>query len=201
MSSPEPTAALEVLDEMQRGLRVEFAWSGDRFRHVISVAQGAERLPLLSTIEGDVGALFPPSPCYTELHRQEQTLFLTGATSACHWSLSVEAAQALFQGLPKCSLTFDVACRLRSAPALLGSEYRLEEADGIKVQRNTRGELSFVQSPSEAEFVLLSGELASSRAGSRFILSDSRILGVTPSEELPEKAPATVRWRYAFRVV
>lgn len=154
MSSQEPTGTLEVLNEAGRGVRVEFHKSGGRFGHVILAIHGEKRFPVLTSVESNKSQLLPHIPCFSEFHQQEQTLFLTGASSAGHWSMSVQVAEARIpeyedaevlstlhqryglnaQGTPRNRqpvfqfLLFDVACRLRESGHHVGSEYLVTEA-------------------------------------------------------------------------
>lgn len=153
MSCQEPAGALEVLDETGQGVRVEFHESGDRFGHLILAVRGEKVFPVLESFEGTESQSLSHAPCFQEIHQQGQTLFLTGASSAGHWSMSVQAAEArileyedtellgtLHQryglnaaGAPRDSqpvfrfLLFDVACRLKDSDHHVGSEYLLAE--------------------------------------------------------------------------
>lgn len=118
MASPPPMVALESLDERRQGLRVEFHWRVDRYVHTIYRVTGDTMVPIISSLEGTEDDMFPTSPGLVDLHRQEKILFLTGATSICHWSLSVQAKHAP-------SLVFEVACRPKAQPTWLGSTYEV----------------------------------------------------------------------------
>ena len=117
-----PPVVLEALDAQGQGLRVEFQKQGDRFTHKLFAVSGKpvsgkEVQLLLESVEGPPGEAAPPSPPFTELHQQQDTLFLTGATTLGHWSMSVQALDN--------RLLFDVACRAKSTPNNLGSTYRV----------------------------------------------------------------------------
>ncbi|TWU29727.1 hypothetical protein [Bythopirellula polymerisocia] len=118
MASPPPMVALDALDEQRQGLRVEFHWRDDRYFHTIYRVTCDTAVPVVTSLEGAEDELFPASPCLFELHQQEQVLFLTGATSVCHWSLSVQSMSAN-------RLVFEVACRLKAKPPWLGSKYEV----------------------------------------------------------------------------
>ncbi len=120
MAGPPPMVSLESLDNDHHGLRVEFHWHKDRYTHTIYRVAGEEVIPLLWSCEGVEEEMFPPSPCLVELHRQQQVFFLTGATSTCHWSLSLQAMQPS-------RLVFQVACRLKTEAPWLGSKYKVLE--------------------------------------------------------------------------
>lgn len=118
MASPPQRVYLQSLDERGCGIQVEFHWRGDRYSHTICRVAGDTAIPLYSSLEGAEDELFPASPCLVELHQQKHILFLTGATSTCHWSLSIRA-------MPASKLVFEVACRLRVPPPWLGSTYNI----------------------------------------------------------------------------
>ncbi|MEM8947614.1 MAG: hypothetical protein AAGD11_20760 [Planctomycetota bacterium] len=113
----EVAAALESLDESGDGLRVEFTKQGDRFGHSLYGMGDGEKTLLLRSIEGSDSDEAPPSPPFAEVHQQCETVFLSGATTAGHWSMSVE----LHDG----TVVFDVACRVKHEVDWLGSRYEI----------------------------------------------------------------------------
>ncbi len=120
MSEPTTQAApqvstLECLDGGGQGIRALFQKSGDRFRHTIFSVRDGVAVPLLMSVEGTPNEVVPSSPPFAELHQQDKTLFLSGATTQGHWSMSVEVAEG--------RLLFDVACRAKSQASNLGSLY------------------------------------------------------------------------------
>lgn len=119
-------AALECLDESGDGLRVEFAKQGDRFGHsIFSICSGEASL-LLKSVEGSPDDFSPPSPPFAELHRQNEAIFLSGATTIGHWSMSVNVKNG--------RLCFEVACRLKSEVERLGSTYQHHGLDEFNVE-------------------------------------------------------------------
>jgi hypothetical protein len=110
---------LECLNVQGQGVRVEFQKTGDRFAHTILALQNGKATPLLTSVEGTPDDVAPPSPPFSELHQQGEIVFLSGATTLGHWSMSVEVAEG--------RLLFDVACRLKKKPDGLGSTYRVAE--------------------------------------------------------------------------
>src|SRR5207244_9937204 len=104
-------------------LRIEFAWLGDRYGHIISLidAHGvAERL--LESIEGTANDDWPPSPPLQSLSMETLTdgrrvALLVGLAGRSHWSASIEPA------LGKAELVFDLACRHGPNHGMLGSRY------------------------------------------------------------------------------
>lgn len=187
MSFPEPTGALEVLDEAGRGVRVEFHKSGDLYSHVILAIQGEKRFPVLTSFEGNRGQSLPHIPCcFLEFHQQGQTLFLTGASSAGHWSMSVQVAETDFP-----FLSFDVACRLKESGHQIGSEYFL--AKTFDCHLSEVGTKALIVDPA--------GDAPSLQLlGVNFSEADGAHLRLFSPEKLPEKLPATVQWRYTVSV-
>jgi hypothetical protein len=109
------------------GLRVVFRRLGDRFAHRVELVEGSHSTSILESLEGEPDDPWPPSPPLQELHFEDRPAgrrlaLLVGRAGASHWSLSVEwdPHSARF--------SFDVACRVRSAPERLGSRYRLPGA-------------------------------------------------------------------------
>lgn len=109
------------------GLRVVFRRLGDRFAHRVELVEGPYSAPILESLEGEPDDPWPPSPPLQELHFEDRPAgqrlaLLVGRAGASHWSLSVEWDPLSSR------FSFDVACRVRSAPAWLGSRYRLPGA-------------------------------------------------------------------------
>ncbi len=111
----------EILNKNGEGLRIEYQKRGDRFAHTIFAVRDGEATPLLTSVEGTPVEIAPASPTFAELHQQGDTIFLSGATTLGHWSMSVEVAGGQF--------LFDVACRLKRQTEWLGSTYRIHTPD------------------------------------------------------------------------
>jgi len=120
MSEPKPVVSQPVallgLNEQGQGVRVEFQKQSDRFGHTIFGVRNGEAVPLLTSVEGTPEEIAPLSPPFAELHQQDNMLFLTGATTLGHWSMSVQAVDEW--------LLFEVACRTKGKASHLGSTYR-----------------------------------------------------------------------------
>lgn len=106
------------------GLRVVFRRLADRYAHVIEAVHGGEFVAVAESLEGTGEENWPSCPALQQLHFETRAdggrlALLVGKAGGSHWSLSVEAKP----DSPR--VTFDVACRLRESPLLLGSEYRL----------------------------------------------------------------------------
>lgn len=115
----QPATAIECIADSGNGVRVEFTKKGDRFTHTILRVTKGESHPLLQSVEGTSADVSPPSPPLVELHCQEDVVFLSGATTIGHWSMSIERVEQ--------RLVFDVACRLRTVSKRLGSSYQVHD--------------------------------------------------------------------------
>lgn len=184
-----PPTAIEALDSAGSGVRVEFHWSGDRYAHTIFAVAGDHAVPLLASVEGGPDDLFPPSPSYSELHRQADTLYLGGATSAAYWSMSVEANEA--------ELVFDVACRLKTAAPSLSSLYRPFNETTIEQVV----EAVVVSLPDTSCKVTISTSASTDDpnclATRQEALDAYAELQISSNQATPNRFPATIQWRYA----
>jgi len=172
----------------QEGVRVEFRWTGDRFSHTICAVKSGQTELLLESIEGNPADSFPASPPFVELHQQGETLFLTGATAAGHWSMSVEPIRLGKQA----GFLFDAACRIKSLPDGLTSCYQKAESvraslsDSSLLLIAAEGELRLEALPLPDTQEKLSCQLA-------FLENEVRLIREI---DRAETLPATVRWRY-----
>lgn len=210
-TSSKPAATLEVLNTKQHGVRVEFYWTGDRFAHTISGVRDNQAEQLLESVEGDPNDRFPASPPCVELHRQEEAIFLTGATDAGHWSMSVEQAgkdalSAFYQtGIAEYShhfLLFDIACRLRTECGKVASEYKTFHLEGkcipagqsaIAANGTGKQPFSVIVSP-----VSKSHQEDACRIGCHNNQTSSGGMTIAPAAQTPADFPATVRWKYGI---
>ncbi|MGI9430503.1 MAG: hypothetical protein ACR2NM_17715 [Bythopirellula sp.] len=164
---PESVAFLrEAVDSQGNGLRVEFTKPADRFGHTVLGVRGGEVVPILCSIEGTPEDFAPPSPPLTELHQQPSLTFLTGATSIAHWSMSVEVVEG--------GIWFDVACRAKRQPPVLGSAYQVVEK----------------------QFELEVGATCC-------VNQSGNLLNILPAAEASnmEEFPTTFRWRYRISLI
>jgi hypothetical protein len=153
-------AALEV-ESFGKPVRVEFTKTGGVISHTIFLVNGVERMPVLAS---RINA--PGIPCFTELHRQDDLLFLTGADGHCHWSMSIESRQES----ERPGFVFDVACRIKDLSLELCTEYSV----------HARGELR-VDAFDDSTRV--------------DVVSDASVR-IAVAGAAPTTVPATVRWKY-----
>lgn len=139
-------AELSVVQD-DKGVQVEFTKIGGIISHTISLVNAGERTPVLTSCINELA-----QPCFTELHQQGETLFLTGANGAGHWSMSVQKSDMTFAGVASPTeetlklfekrfglnapselnsgrfsfgqvLYFDIACRLKKSVSSICSKY------------------------------------------------------------------------------
>lgn len=169
-------------------LRVEFTRQGDRIGHCVLVLVGGEWQEVLRSVEGTSDQDWPLSPPLKDLHFESrdggvQLALLVGMAGKSHWSASIEL-DAIAQ-----RLTFDVACRVRSAPDWLGSAYQLPAAQGI----STDNQLQLAPGWS------LRGEPLDSLAAPRFSTTDGDTRWLLRAPTMASlKFPQTIRWRYSI---
>jgi hypothetical protein len=165
---------------------------GDRFAHAIERLQGENWAPILESLEGGPDDAWPPSPPLQELHFEDRPegrrlALLVGRAGASHWSLSVEwdPLGARF--------SFDAACRVRSAPAWLGSRYRLMSAAAVGGPiAAPLGAAAGIELPG----VRLRGESTGDQPACNLVQQNGQL----QLQPVPVAAPwpKTSRWRYSF---
>jgi len=206
---------LECLNSRKNGVRIEFCKRRDRFEHTIFGVRNGVAEPLLMSFESSDEEFIPLSPHWAELHRQEDTLFLTGATTLAHWSMSVQPAQLteelssnLFDkrfGLnepPKqrCHfLSFDVACRLKAKPKNLGSHYQC--AEFAQIIPFGSGNQVFCANSEKYPYSVIFGSISLTEHQECRIAAVSndpneRQLRVGPYPSAAKIYPTTIQWRY-----
>jgi len=181
--APPPPLAVS-----QEKIRIEFHRTGDRFSHTILGLHNGQAEPLLESIEGGPEDRFPPSPPLAELHKQGETIFLTGATHAGHWSMSIEPVQ-LDSGA---GFLFDAACRVKSLPEGLTSSYQV--AKSVKASQDNA---SLILSTAWGSFRLESLPLPDAEEQPScqlaFTENKAQLIGHVKGANT---LPTTVRWRY-----
>jgi hypothetical protein len=157
------------------GLRVRFFWRDDRYAHEIAVQEDGRWRVALVSVEGSPLEDWPASGPFQSLHVERRddsaVALLVGMAGKSHWSASCQIDPAA----PR--VTFDVACRVRTAEAgFLGSTYRACDDAHARATIEPVGELG----PASVE-----------RAGAIVRLA------VAPS---PDCEARTIRWGYRVSV-
>jgi len=180
--------SLAVLNPEKQGVGIEFHWTGERFSHQIFGLSDGQVEPLLASIEGSPEDSFPASPPFVELYQQEEIIFLTGATDAGHWSMSIES----IRDGKLTGFLFDAACRIKLLPDGLTSCYR--KAESVRARL---GDSSLLLSTGLGDFCLQQLPLPATHE------QPSCLLAFAGSEvRLTQKIlsagalPTTVRWQY-----
>ncbi len=188
-TSLAPAASLEVLSPAKQGIRVEFRWTGDRFSHTLLSLRDGQAVPLFESVEGTSADRFPPSPTLVELHQQDEAIFLTGATKAGHWSMSVEPVNLSKQS-PSQFLLFDVACRLRKQSETLRSKYQ-SVSESVQCRQSDQGVLVHCD-PEYTAFLAATQQVDCQAVCD----SNSQKTTISPTCERQTVFPTTIRWRY-----
>lgn len=213
-------AALEV-QSFGKPVRVEFTKIDGVISHTIYLVNGEEKVPVLTS---RINA--PGQPCFTELHQQEDLLFLTGADGPSHWSMSVQSGEMIFKHEAKIDkdtlelleqryglnaprraktqpfgrfLHFDVACRVKEPATDLHNEYMAFE--NFTCGRTTTAISAMNPENIEAGMVCFGnppGEIAvSPQTHSSMNCNSERVISLAPVEAKVTAYPATLRWSYA----
>ena len=110
-----------------------FAWAGDRWRHVVAVADGSR----LESVEGPAATggdpRWPASPVFTEVSLVDvggrAAILGVGLAGRSHFSVSVAA----HPDLPD-TLLFEIACRIHEPPGPLGSTYAAADGTVARIE-------------------------------------------------------------------
>lgn len=167
-------------------LRVEFSRCADRYGHQVVLSAGPEQTALLSSIEGDSGTDWPPSPPFQELsveqHGEKTVALLVGMSGKSHWSASVETARH------RTAIVFDVALLVRQTPQILLSTYRLD----VPAELQSDQEVILRTSAAEVRIaVLASGD----QPPPRLAIEPNQLM-LYANFNNQQQWPTTVRWRY-----
>ncbi len=174
----KPAAVLEAGD-----LRAVFVRRGDRFAHRVEVRDAASQawITALESDEGTDEEHWPPSPPFQQLHverrKEGDVVLLVGMAGRSHWSAAVDV------GPDGKTLRFDVAVRLQSAGASLGSTYDVVERAAADRLTSDRGS-GTAQSGAKVR------ELGSAEETER------HSLGFHPAEHGEAARPTTLCWKY-----
>ncbi len=172
------------------GLGVRFCPLGDRYAHEIVLAAAGDWTLLAASIEAPPEESWPPSPTLQSLDIAEPTesgplALLVGMAGQSHWSASVAIDKAAG------SVTFDVACRLRSGQrGRLASSYLLAEKS---VSRDARGAVLVGADGSRVRVDILEA-----MGPARLTIDRDRLI-IAPLAVDVLTTATTVRWGYRFR--
>ncbi|MGI9457648.1 MAG: hypothetical protein ACR2NU_13875 [Aeoliella sp.] len=171
MAQPDPVR-IESLNSQGTGVRAEFERLGDRFGHTIYFVDIDNHRAVWRS-----HPTLPGQPVFQELHQQQTTkqqaiLFLSGAVTGVHWSMSVEAATPG-------RLSFDVAARVAKPRVLEAIHY--ERLDGSL--NAIAGAMQFLVHESVTVLHQDNYNVALHRATAGEI-----------------NTPATIRWQYSVEV-
>lgn len=183
-------------------LVVRFIQRSDRIGHAFIWEGDQQSCTLLESIEVEgqstEAANWPPSPVIQQCHGQSpidqsvrgdmaapasEVIFGVGMAGQSYWSLTAERSP-----LPA-GLVIDVACRIRQAPARLGSSYHVP----FGKLRALNGDLELGLSHGGLRLELLSGPV-------RWSIEDCQHFQVLPLLDENSTYPHTVRWRYRLRM-
>ena len=197
---------LDAVDDHGVGVRVGFRRIGGGFVHTLYGVRMDDALAIVQSVDDADVQGWPLNLPVQEVREAtdsagQRSLLLMGAAANGHWSASVSAAR---YGAADPYLSFDVAVRLRQAPAYLGAAYEtVAGADWINVSdrlafptRDDQGLCIFgtldpaeVEGGSERSLDLLKTERHADHPNWRLFL---------PMAPLPAQYPATYRWRYSI---
>ncbi|MBL8827502.1 MAG: hypothetical protein JNM18_11040 [Planctomycetaceae bacterium] len=149
-------------------LRLIFEHRGDRYAHRIVVQTADGERGWLSSAESLDESPWPTSPPLQQIHVESRdrgvvVALAVGMAWRSHWSAAFELDPTNEQ------ITCDVACRVNTVPAWLGSSYELTSLAGWSV-----------------------AALDDAR-----LFTEGERITILPAV-LPTQAPETVRWRYRF---
>lgn len=177
-SGEKPAAVLEAGD-----LRAVFVRRGDRFAHRIEVRDAATQVWTIA-LESDEGTdeeHWPPSPPFQQLHvehrKEGDVVLLVGMAGRSHWSAAVDV------GPDGKTLRFDVAVRLQSVGASLGSAYDIVDRDAADRITSNRG----------TGTACGGGTVREVGAGEE---TAKHFLGFHPAEPGEAIRPTTLCWKY-----
>ena len=199
MSGPEPVASVESVGTDGIVLRVEFLKVGDRLTHrFVALDENGDSMVLLEAIEADLQEKWPCSPVLQELNLEtvgearQLVAMLVGKAGQAHWSVVFRPTE----DVSAARLVIEVACRVKSLPAWVGSSYSLgkeverlatEHCAGLETQL---GSFRLLTLPVDEPQISLC-QLAIQQ--DRLVISAECSTGGT--------APTTIQWRYGVLAV
>ncbi|MGN6133430.1 MAG: hypothetical protein ACTHOU_02975 [Aureliella sp.] len=166
--------------------RVEFHWTGDRYRHQWRFPARDDAPPVLSSVESTADAIWPASPPLQQVHLQSfddgrEVIFGVGMSGRGHWSASFTMVPELNGWI------VEFACRSPLMPERLGCLYEL--ADGWDRSQQT---WQYQSGDSKLSFEAI--------APSTLTVDDAQRLVLAPGA-LPTTTPSTTQWAYRLKVL
>ncbi|MCC6510889.1 MAG: hypothetical protein IT423_17440 [Pirellulaceae bacterium] len=165
--------------------RVEFHWTGDRYRHLWRFPQAVESATQLVSVESTADAIWPISPPLQQVHLQSfddgrEVIFGVGMSGRGHWSASFTMVPELKGWI------VEFACRSPLIPERLGCVYQR----GSDWKDGPQGwQCSFGSTTLTLEAI----------APSTLVPSAKDQLMLAPGA-LPTTTPSTTQWAYRMKV-
>ena len=174
---------LEAINERGHGLRLTFSWTGDRYAQQVDYCGPTGTTLLLTSLEGNDQAVWPPSPPLQQLTFEERPrgpiALLIGMAGTSHWSVSVETDTA------RAEIVFDLACRMSQQPRFLGSSYLSTQAVAA-----AQGQPVSLAAGVILESLPVCEEVANATGAIEIADSEIKIAAVSP------EVGGTPRWKY-----
>lgn len=165
--------------------RVEFQWTGDRYRHQWHFPGADESQPLLVSVESTADAIWPISPPLQQVHLQSfddgrEVIFGVGMSGRGHWSASFTMVPELKGWI------VEFACRSPLMPERLGCVYQ-RSADWAAGENSWHCDCGGNHLTLEAI------------PPSKLIGQDNDQLVLAPGT-LPTTTPSTTQWAYRLKL-
>ncbi|HEX5446093.1 MAG TPA: hypothetical protein VFW87_19860 [Pirellulales bacterium] len=145
------------------GIRVRFAWLGDRYAHEILLREPFGWRAVLASVEGSPEDDWPASPPFQSLEIEprggQPVALLVGMAGKSHWSASV----SIVPDSP--CVHFDVAVRVRASEVgPLGSAYRAMDVSQAQLELpNECAGISIVREPGNVRVSVAAPHAAAAR--------------------------------------
>jgi len=166
--------------------RVEFHWTGDRYRHQWVFPGGDPSSPVLATVESTAEAIWPISPPLQQVHLQSfddgrEVIFGVGMSGRGHWSASFTMVPELNGWI------VEFACRSPLMPERLGCVYQTG-CPWLPHENSWHCE----SVASKLIFEAISPSTLGLEADGRLLLAPGA---------LPSATPSTTQWAYRLKVL
>lgn len=180
-SSGRPHESMQ-LDAGRLG-RVEFHWTGDRYRHSWHFPAIGDSMPILTSVESTAEAVWPASPPLQQVHLQSfddgrEVIFGVGMSGRGHWSASFTMVPELKGWI------VEFACRSPLVPENLGCVYLRDEKWSLTEQGWQCGTIPLTLEAIAPSTLQPEGE-------DRLVLAPGY---------LPSSVPSTTQWAYRLKL-